>query len=61
MAEKLSFKWDRSHSQIIGWLRARIAVAVIRASSMCIRGTRQKWRAANLLGFEDGAGTQIQF
>lgn len=37
----------------------QIAVAVIRSSSICIRGTRQKWKE-NVIGFEDGAGVQIQ-
>ncbi len=59
LAEKLAYRWGCSHNQVIGWLRARIAVAIIRASSMCIRGTRQNWHSANLIGFKDGAGAQI--
>lgn len=40
--------------------RTRISVAVTRASSMCIRGTRKKLRSANLMGFKDGVCFQIQ-
>lgn len=56
MAERLAERWSRSQSVLKGWLRARIAFSVIRASSMCLRGTRKKWRCSeDLLGFSDGA------
>jgi uncharacterized C2H2 Zn-finger protein len=56
MAEKISERWNRSLSTILGWLRARIGIAIIRATSMCIRGTRHRFKpVARWLGFDDGA------
>lgn len=60
LGERLAEKWDRPQGLIRGWLRARIAFAVVRATSMCIRGSRKKWRSAeDLLGFTDGAAVQM--
>lgn len=53
LAEALADRWSRPLSTITGWLRARIQTAIIRASSMCIRGTRHKWQRINI--YEDGA------
>lgn len=56
LAEKLADQWMRPQSSVRGWLRARLAFAVLRASSMCFRGARKKWRTADsLIGFEGGA------
>lgn len=60
LAEKLAEKWSRPIGDVRFWARARIAFAVVRAASLCIRGTRKKWRAAGeLFGFGDGAGLQM--
>ncbi|KAF6205303.1 hypothetical protein GE061_019473 [Apolygus lucorum] len=60
LAERLSDKWSRPQGAIREWLRARIAFAVLRATSMCIRGSRKRWRTAEeLLGFRDGAALQM--
>ena len=48
----LSLKWERCYSDILNWVRTRISYSVLRATSVCIRGTRTKWRR---LGVEDGA------
>lgn len=56
MGEALADRWNKSLSTILGWLRTRICAAILRATSMCIRGTRHKFKpAAKLLGFDDGA------
>lgn len=56
MGEAIADRWNRSLSTVLGWLRARISVAIIRATSMCIRGTRHKFKpVARWLGFDDGA------
>ena len=42
-----------SYAQTCGYIRARLSFAIIRAASLCLRGSRVKWRSG--LGFEDGA------
>lgn len=40
---------------------AIINIAIIRACSICIRGTRRKPHSATLIGFEDGTGILTYF
>lgn len=58
LSDCLAAKWNKPYSHIMGWTRARLSCAIIRATSMCIRGTRTKWRS---LGAEDGAALQTAF
>ena len=43
----------RGYSQVLGWIRARLSTALVRATARCLRGSRVPWRG---LGCEDGAG-----
>ena len=52
LSEGLSAKWGRNYEQIVSWVRTKLSFAVLRATNMCLRGTRTKWRS---LGTEDGA------
>ena len=54
LSESLALKWSTSYGEVLGWLRARMSCAVVRATNLCLRGSRIKWR--NDFGFEDGAG-----
>ena len=56
MACRLSTRWDRNYAEVLGWIRARLAFAILRASVLCIHGSRTKWRS---LGFEDGAAIKL--
>ena len=51
LPEGLASKWDRPYSHVMCWVRCRISFAILRATNICIRGTRSKWRS---LGVEDG-------
>ena len=53
MATALSSKWDKTYSITSSYVRSRLAFAGVRAVSLCLRGSRTKWRSG--LGFEDGA------
>ena len=53
MACRFSIRWDKSFAEVLGWIHARLAFAILMASVLCIRGSRTKWRS---LGLEDGAG-----
>ena len=52
LSNLLSSKWDTSYSQVHGWLKARLQICILRSVSLCIRGSRTKWRGA---GIEHGA------
>jgi hypothetical protein len=53
LAVHLSKKWDSSYSQVLSYIRARMQICILRSVSLCLRGSRTKWRGA---GVEDGAG-----
>lgn len=53
LIDQLSLKWERSHSEVAFWVRARLSFAVLRASGCCIRGSRRKWRCLGI--GDDGA------
>ena len=44
-AEALSTKWEKPYSKTMNWVKCRLSFAVLRASSVCFRGTRTKWRS----------------
>jgi hypothetical protein len=58
LSAKLSEKWHKGKGEVRAWVRARLAVAVAKATSACIRGRRMRPLLAEALdaGFEDGAG-----
>ena len=51
LADRLSAKWERSYSAVVGWVRSRLSFAVLRATMLCVRGSRSRWRS---LGIVDG-------
>ena len=52
LTQKLAHKWDKSNSEVvIGWMRARLSFAILRATNLCLRGSRTKWRSA--IGTDD--------
>ena len=52
LAVHLSKKWESNYSHTIGYIRARMQICILRSVSLCLRGSRCKWRGA---GVEDGA------
>ena len=57
IAEALSWKWGKSYSQVMDWVRASLSFAVIRATGLCLCGSRVPWRSGR--GFEDGVGLPL--
>ena len=43
-SENLSYKWGKSNSEIMGWVRTRMSFATLRSSILCLRGSHIKWR-----------------
>ena len=54
LAQSISIKWDKPLGQTTGWLRAKLSFAILRATNLCLRGSRNKWRSG--VGMDDGAG-----
>ena len=53
LAEKLAHKWEKFNSEVLGWMRARLSFAILRATNLSLRGSRTRWSA---IGLDDGAG-----
>jgi hypothetical protein len=59
LAKILSEKWRMAEGAVRGWIKARLAMAIARASSACIRGCRTQPHGAEQeleADFGDGAG-----
>ena len=54
LTEKLSAGWEKSYGEILGWIKARLSFAVIRATDLCLRESCVRWRSGT--GIDDGAG-----
>ena len=49
LAERLSLKWNQNYSAILFWIRTRLTFAILRATILCLRGSRTKWRSINVI------------
>ena len=58
IASKLADKWQSPYSATMGFVNARVSVAIVRATHLCIRGSRVPYRHVSTKGsqWEDGAG-----
>jgi len=54
LAERLSSGWGKSYGHVLMLIRACLAFAVIRATYLCLRGSRVCWRSGTSI--DDGAG-----
>ena len=54
LCDQIAVKWEKSHSEVMGWVRARMDFAILRATNLCLRGSRVIWRSGH--GMDDGAG-----
>ena len=44
IASLLADKWDRSYSELVGYVGGRMAMSILRSNSVCLRGARVKKR-----------------
>lgn len=58
LSDRLAAKWEQPYCSTINWIRTKLSIALVRASNLCIRGTRAKWRG---LGIDDGWGINLSF
>ena len=63
LASLLAIKWEKPYSHTCGWVRSRIAIALVRATHRCIRGSRiPHHHISDTLthpAWEDGAGLHL--
>ena len=52
MGDGLTHKWGKSYAETMSWMRAKLSFAILRATILCLRGSRTKWRC---MGLDDGA------
>ena len=57
LGSSLSMTWECHYGEVIRWLQTRLAFALVRATNVCVRGSRTKWRP---LGLEDGAAVPFE-
>ena len=58
LSRRLAEKWQRAYSQVVGFVKARMSVAILRASSQCMRGPRTRVQGAVCM-MEDGAALDV--
>ena len=44
IASLLADKWERAYSEMVGYVRGRMAMSIPRANNACLRGARVKKR-----------------
>ena len=61
LARLLALKWDTAYSATVGYVNARIGIAIQRAAHLCIRGLRVPFRHASskIPLWDDGAGLRL--
>ena len=56
LASLLAAKWNRAYSDVCNYVRSRLAIALVRSTSMCLRGARDPTARATQPTWENGAG-----
>jgi hypothetical protein len=61
LAAKLALKWKRPYSVVCGYVNTRISIAIIRATHLCLRGSRVpvNWISNRRPEWEDKAGLSL--
>jgi hypothetical protein len=57
IAKRLTAKWEQPHSGVRGFVNARINLAILQATNLCIRGSRvPASKMSKRVQWHDGAG-----
>ena len=61
LAVKLAGKWQKPYSQVCGYAKARLSIAAIRATHLCLRDSRVPAQniSTRFSQWEDGAGLSM--
>ena len=58
-AKLIARKWNRTFSQVSGFVRSRLCIASVRSASMCIRGSRKPALTRSRFTWDNGAGLAL--
>jgi hypothetical protein len=58
LGRRLAEKWGRAYSDVAGFIFSRMSIAIVRATSMCIRATRNPIQSRRWC-MDDGAALDI--
>ena len=59
LAALLSAKWKRSYSEVCGYVRSRLALALVLATCLCLRGARDPMSQAHIPVWDSGTGLSL--
>jgi hypothetical protein len=61
LAAKLANKWQKPYSQVCGYVQARLSISIVRATHLCLRGSRIPTSKISIRRSlcEDGAGSAL--
>jgi hypothetical protein len=59
LAARLAAKWNLQYSQMCGFVKARLSLALVRATSRCLRGTRDKQYRPHSVLWVAGTGQRL--
>ena len=59
LASQLSQRWKRTYSEVCGFVRSRIAVALVRSTTRCLRNDRSPSAHLNPIRWDSGTGLSL--
>jgi hypothetical protein len=59
LAALLAGKWERPYSELCGYVRSRLSIALVRATTLCLRGSRDPTARSPAYYAECGAGLSL--
>ena len=59
LAALLSVKWKRTYSEVCGFVRSRLSIALARSLTLCLRGARDPTARPHSFHWESGAGLSL--
>ena len=59
LAQSISIKWDKPLGQTTGWLCPNLSFAILRATNLCLHGSRTKWRSGVGIDYRTGQPAEL--
>ena len=59
LASHLSAKWNRTYSEVYSFVRSRLAIALVKSASRCLRWDRNPMRRRSPIPWDSGTGLSL--
>ena len=59
LASLLASKWKRAYSEVCGFVRSRLAITLVRTTTMCLRGARDSAARTTHATWDSGVGLAL--